>query len=83
VTGVPPASKTSSRHDFLYCTTADIRDMRVIRGSQIRILFIFSETLPIFFFCREVLNTNERLEVSSPWHAVVSAKAAMTGAKGN
>jgi hypothetical protein len=30
-----------------------IRDIRVIRGSQIRKIFIFSETLPIFFFCKQ------------------------------
>jgi hypothetical protein len=55
------------------------RRRRVIRGAQR--FSIFSETLPIFFLCSGVMNTNERLEMISPWRAGArecGTKVAMT-----
>jgi len=48
--------------------------------NDLRCEAIFSETLPIFFLCKGVMNT--RLEMISPWRAGArecGTKAALTG----
>jgi hypothetical protein len=67
---------------FVFFSQKQIREIRVIRGCSVVVTLRGAPNFPRNLGSDFGQYTSERPEMSSPWHAVASAKAAMTRDRG-